>query len=178
MHRRILYKDKERNLRVIVPSEKFQQPRESEEEALARLVAGYLPDVAEFIVCRPEDIPTDLTWREAWKFGNINSPIEIDLETCIQIHRTRLKTAASRYIDHLNNDLEMAIKKDDLPSQVAIRRTQYLLSSIHLMNLTHCKTPSDLKFAVPRELHEFWAFYSLKKEQDNDSLSSKNDASH
>jgi hypothetical protein len=166
----LLYEDDDGNLRILMPSLEYQQPRETEEEALSRLAAGLLPSVAEFLVCRPENIPTDLTFRKAWKKGDPHEPVKIDLDLCLEIHRERLSLASARKIALLNHELELALERDDLPTQVAIRKTKQILRNIHEMNLTHCKTPEDVKHCIPRELREVWDFYNPAKEQSNEPV--------
>lgn len=162
MNRRLLYTDDTGYLRIVVPSVKFQQPRESESEALARLAAGYLPDVSEFIVCRLEDILTDLTFRDAWIKGDVHEPIRIDFPKAISIHRKRLQKAAEKKVQQLEEEIKVAVERKNLPEQVALIATQKILKTIHEADLTHCKTIDDLKKSVPKELKDVWEYYELQ----------------
>lgn len=161
MNRRIIFEDENGRCNIVYPDDGFMSPWEKEEQAISRLFEISVPDVHEFIVCRDEQIPKDLTFRQAWKKGDVNEPIKIDLKKAIQIHRERLFIAAHRKIDKLYEEFDQAVLNKDNPLQVAIRRTIVILQKIHEMNLTHCKNPDDVKISVPKELKEVWSFYKL-----------------
>jgi len=161
MKYRLLYENAEGRLQIVVPDPKFQQPREDDATCVARLYANALPGITEFIVCLPEDIPQDTTFREAWKKGDKYEPIKVDFIKAISIHRKRLQEACERKIKQLDADLERAKLKSNLPEQVAIKRTQEILATLHEMNLTHCKKIDDIKNAVPKELYDVWNYYPI-----------------
>lgn len=163
MNRRFVYEDTYGNCRIVIPDPRYQQAWEKEEAAVARLADTVLADVTDFLVVRPERIPTDLTFREAWKKGDINEPVKIDLELAISIHRKRIQKAAEKKIEQMLLQLESAIKRQNTPEAVAIRATMKILQTVHQMNLTHCKKADDVKWSVPRELRDVWDFYPLKE---------------
>lgn len=154
----MLYEDDSGYLHIVVPNEKFQQPRETEPEALARLASLFLPEVAFFIVCNPDKIPTDMIWRDAWILGDKNEPVRIDFAKAISIHRKRLFKAAQRKIEQLQPELKTAEERSNLPQQVATKATIRILGSIHLMDMTHCKSLDDIKTTIPKELLDVWQF--------------------
>ena len=160
MDRRLVYEDQAGYLRIIVPNAKYQQPTESASEALGRLVAGHLPDVTIFIVCRPSEVPSDLTFRDAWYLGTVEEPIKIDFNKSIAIHRNRLKQACDKKIQELTKQMALAFEKSNLPEAVAIGRTTQILRTMHEMDLSHCKNVQDIKFSIPRELFDVWDFYN------------------
>lgn len=160
MKKRLIYEDQNGYCRIVVPNPEFQQPKESDVEAIARLYALAIPSIVEFIACDEEMLPKDLTFRDAWRKGSVGEPIKIDFAKAEKIHRNRLLIAAENKIVELSDKLELALENDNLPEQVAIRATKKILRSIHLMNLTHCKTIEDLKYSIPRELHDIWHFYN------------------
>lgn len=161
MKHRLLYQNAEGVLKIIVPDAAFQQPKEDDSSAISRIYALSLPGVTEFIVCGCEDIPKDKTFREAWKKGDKSEPVKIDLDKAILIHRDRLQQACKIKISLLDKDLESAKKRSNLPEQVAITKTQEILATMHMANLTHCKTVDELKYSIPKEIHDVWNFYPV-----------------
>lgn len=144
---------------MVVPNDKYRQPKETEENALGRLYTQAIPGVIEFLACKEEHIPNDLTFRDAWKKGDTHEPIKIDFAKALEIHRGRLKEAATQKIFDLSIELEVALKGNSLPLQVSLRRTCSILTTIHEMNMTHCKCIADIKYTIPKELHDVWHFY-------------------
>lgn len=161
LNKRLLFEDSEGYCHIVVPNANFRQPKESDALAVSRLFEISIPNVSHFIACDKDKIPTDFSFRDAWKLGDLNEPIKIDFEKAIQIHRERLKKTAQRKISQLWVQMEEALKSRNLPLQVAIRKTSFILETIHEMNLTHCQTLDDLKNTVPKELHDVWEFYKL-----------------
>lgn len=162
MDRFLLYEDETGYLKIIVPNAKYQQPTESASEALSRLAAGHLPDVTMFIVCSPQKVPSNLTFRDAWYLGTVEEPIKIDFSKAIAIHRKRLQHACQKKIDELTKEMAIAFERSNLPQAVAIGRTTQILRNLHEMDLTHCKTIDDIKYSIPRELFDVWDFYPPK----------------
>lgn len=160
MDRRLVYEDQSGYLRIIAPNAKYQQPLESETEALARLTAGHLPDVTTFIVCTPQMVPEDLTFRDAWYLGTVEDPIKINHQKAVAIHRGRLKQACDRKIEQLTKQMAIAFEKSNLPEAVAIGRTTQILRTMpEGMDMSHCKNVHDIKYSIPRELFDVWSFY-------------------
>jgi hypothetical protein len=162
MKKRLIYDDPSGVACIIVPNECFQQPKETEAEAVARLFYLVLPEVTEFLVCCEDKIPKDLTFRQAWKKGDVHEPIKIDFEKAILIHRERIREAARAKVDHLNLELKSAFEDRHIPRQVSISATIKILGKIHEMNLSHCKTIEDIKNSVPKELRDVWTYYDFK----------------
>ncbi len=159
MEWRLIYEDWNGYCRIVVPNDKYRQAKESEEEAVARLYYQGICGTVLFLACKEEKLPRDTTFRDAWKQGDVNEPIKIDFSKAMEIHRGRIKEAAKKKIEQLSQDLEVAIQKSNLPLQIAIRKTCEILLTIHEMNMTHCKTLHDIKYCIPRELHDVWHFY-------------------
>ncbi len=152
----LVYSDELGYCRVIAAHFNFRQPLESEEDALGRLHSRAIPNVIEFLACSPDFIPNDLTFRDAWEKGDKETPVKINIEKAIKIHRLRLKKAADRKIEELDKDFQEAFKSHNLPAQVSIQASQRILREIHNMNLTHCKTANDVKNSIPSELKDVW----------------------
>jgi iron uptake system EfeUOB component EfeO/EfeM len=159
MKKCLIYEDINGNCRIIKASTNFQQSWESEENAIARLHEAAIPEVTEFMACELEKLPNDLTFRSAWKKGDLNEPIKIDMIVAISLHRDRLKHTCEVKISQLNMAYEVAVEDDNLPLQVSIKKTKQILRTLHECDLTHCKTIEDLKYAIPKELHDVWVFY-------------------
>lgn len=160
MQKRLVYEDAEGNCRIVSPDSLFKQEWESEADAIGRLWAAAMPEITEFIACSIDKIPSDTTFREAWKKGDANEPVKIDVDKCISIHRVRLREACQRKIEALGEQLSVAIMEDNLPQQVATKRTKQILATLHNMNLTHCKNDQDVKYSIPKEIHDVWNFYN------------------
>lgn len=156
----LIYEDENGYCKIILPNSKFQQNNETDEANIGRLYEIAIPGVVEFLVCVPERIPQDLTFRYAWRKGTVQEPIQIDFQKALQIHRSRLKEACDEKIRQLNEQLELSLENDNLPEQVAIRGTKKILRTLHEMNLTHCKTVEEIKYSIPRELHDVWNYYA------------------
>lgn len=140
-----------------MPAKDYWKPFELEVAAIDRLVQEAIPDVAIFILCRPNDIPTDLTFRAAWRLGTVKCPIIVDFVKAEAIHRQRLKAAATAFMCELDHAYFLAKKSQNLPQQVAIERTKIILKTIHLGNMSHCKTVDDIAAFVPQELLPYWS---------------------
>ena len=159
MEYRLIYEDTDGQCKIIVPDTHFRQPSESDEASIGRIYALAIPGVVEFIVCTPEKIPGDLVFREAWTKGDSHEPIKVDFDKAMAIHRRRLEEAAENKIEKLDKELDIALENDNLPAQVAIRRTKKILRTIHETNLTHCKKVEDIKWSIPKELYDVWVYY-------------------
>jgi len=159
MKKCLLYEDVHGECRIIVPSSEFKQSWETTENAVGRLCEMALPEVADVLVCDIEKIPTDLTFRRAWKKGDCKDPVKIDLEIAKTIHRDRLRHSCAVKIEELDVQLEVAIENDNLPEQVALKKTKKILRNLHNCDLSHCKTANDIKYSIPKELHDVWVYY-------------------
>ena len=159
MDRILLYEDTNKYLRIIYPNPKFQQPSETEHQALERLTGSFLPEVTKLIVCRPNKVPSEPFFRDAWRLGDESEPIKFDFALCLEIHRKRIQEAADKKIEQLSKELEIALENENTPQAVAIRRTNKILRTFGNIDLTHCKTIEDIKYSIPRELHDVWSLY-------------------
>ncbi len=158
----LVYEDDKGTLKIITPNEKFQQINETEASAVYRCAELAIPGEVEFIKCSSDKIPKDKSFRQAWRKGDINEPIKIDLEVALWVQRNYLVDACEKKIAQLNLELEKALEDDHLPAQVAIRATKKILRNLHEMNLSHCKTVDDIQKSVPRELRDVWSYYNPK----------------
>ena len=156
----LIYEDREGYCRIVKAKQSFQHEFEADDNAIARLHQVALKDVTEFLACDESKIPTDKTFRDAWKKGDQNEPIKIDFEKALSIHRERLKEASETKIQHYRKELELC--SNNIPKRIAIEKTIELLLKMHKGNLTHCKTVQDIKIAIPKELKNVWTFYALR----------------
>jgi hypothetical protein len=159
MDYRLIYEDKDGECRIISPDSKFRQVGESYESSFGRIYDKAMPDIIEFIACKEDKIPKDLTFRDAWKKGDKDEPIKINFQKCMVIHRKRLKEACERKMQMLQKELDALDHKKNVPLSLSLQRTILALSNLHEMNLTHCKTPHDIKYAIPKELWDVWPYY-------------------
>lgn len=156
----LLFEDPDFGFLVIIePQKGFQQEWEWEGNALLRLHEIVIPEICQCLIVSKDRLPQDLTFRDAWKIGDAWEPVKIDFIQAEKTHRNRLCLAGFKKIYQLTQELEKAIKEQNLPLQVSLNRTIEIVSNIHNMNLTHCKTAEDLKYAIPRELHDVWDLY-------------------
>ena len=156
----LIYDDASGFCKIIVPKGDKWASLDSDEAAVRNLHAVAIPDCVEFIACRLELIPTDRTFRQAWRKGTAKEPIVIDFADALAIHRKRLEEACALKVEQLQRDLVLALEKDNLPEVVAIRRTSSIMRNLSVKtDLTHCKTVDDIKWSIPRELFDVWHWY-------------------
>jgi predicted AAA+ superfamily ATPase len=154
-----VYEDKNGQCKIIRPEGNLWDLVTNEEKAIQHLRNVAIPDCVEFFAVKPNLILQDTTFRDAWKKGDIHEPIKIDFEKALSLHRERIQEAANKKIAQLSKELEIALENENTPQAVAIRRTVKVLRTFHELNLTHCKTPDDIKYSIPKELHDVWHFY-------------------
>lgn len=155
----LIYEDSFGTCKIIVPRGQEWASFANAEDFIQQLHIIAVPNCVDFIACSIDMLPTDRTFREAWRKGTLESPIIVDFDKALAIHRERLFEACQDKMAQLREDLEIALEKDNLPEQVAIRRTMNILRTLHELNLTHCKTVDDIKRAIPRELFDVWHWY-------------------
>lgn len=156
----LLFEDPEFKFLVIIePKPGFQQEWEWEDNALLRLHEIVIPEICQFLVVSKDKLPKDLTFRASWRLGDIHEPVKIDMISAERTHRERLIIAGLDKLQQLMKEWGKANEEQNLPLKVALKRTMEIVQTIHEMNLTHCKTIEDLKYAIPRELHDVWKFY-------------------
>lgn len=161
MEKCLIYEDESGYCRLIVPSKQFKQDWESIQNAMARLHNIAIPSVTEFYAVDIDQIPKDETFREAWVKGTIEEPIKFNLDKAKEIHKKRIQEACLKKIEQLNLDLEKALEDENTPAAVAARRTKKIFRTYHdEINLTHCKTIQDVKYAIPKELYDSWPYYN------------------
>lgn len=158
-----IYEDMDGYCHILYPEQDYK--KEVSVIDLDKLYTMHMGGTTDFLVTVVHYLPTDLTFRDAWKKGDKNDPIKIDFEKAVSIHRQRLQEACERKIEQLNAELQLSVKKSNLPEQVAITKTQEILRTLHLMDMSHCKTIEDVKYCVPRELHDVWGYYELSTEE-------------
>jgi hypothetical protein len=61
--KRVIYKQEDGGVAVLIPTPEYLQDHTIEE-----LAAKDVPDGAEFRIVDTVDVPTDRTWRAAWQY--------------------------------------------------------------------------------------------------------------
>jgi len=159
----LIYEDKAGDCKIIYPEGDLWKVLTDEEKAIQHLRNLAIPDCVEFFAVKPDLVLKDETFRSAWKKGTIEEPIKVDFDKALEIHRHRIQEASEKKITQLSKELEIALENENTPQAVAIRRTIKFLRTFHNLNLTHCKTVEDIKYAIPKELHDVWSFYAPTK---------------
>lgn len=162
----LIYEDTFGYCRIIMPKGEFWKDVQDKEKAIQYLHSISIPDCVDFIGCLPNAIPQDLTFRDAWKKGDCHEPIKVDFCKALQIHSQRIQEVADRKIEQLNKELEIALENENTPLAVAIRRTKKILRTFGNINLSHCKTIDDIKYTIPKELHDIWTLYNPVRSHD------------
>lgn len=136
-------KDVERDL-----NRKFK----NEKEYVSFLKARIVPDTAaNVLICDVVDIPTDLTFRDAWKRGAL--PVEINMPKARDIHMDHIREAREPELARLDKEWMRATgQKNTIEADEIEARRQHLRDLPQTLDLTTAKTPERLKTLWPKEL--------------------------
>lgn len=156
----LVYEDKNGYCKIIQSQGKLWDVCSDEEKAIQRLHSLAIPDCAEFLAIKPDLIPADLIFRDAWEKGDVSEPIKINFVKALAIHRKRIQEVADKKIEQLSREIEIALEEENTPLVVALRRTNKILRTFGEIDLTHCKNVEDIKYSIPKELHDFWDYYN------------------
>lgn len=144
----ILYHEPISNdLHIIIPAPSGRLPKESEDDWIARIVAKDVPSGVAFRVVDRSVIPTDRTYRNAWK--DTGGTVTVDLPRARLLHMRRIRHARDRELTKLDALWMRAFSRGqtDLANQIEAKR-KTLRQIPQVANL-------DSK-ATLAEVHDYW----------------------
>jgi hypothetical protein len=146
----ILYTSAHDPLCVVRPVINTYPEREliTEDQALERAKKDIPADATDVQIVDESAIPTDRTFRNAWKAGN--GCVEHDMEKCREIHRNRLREIRKGKLLALDTEYMRADELGDLTAKKAIAaKKQELRDATQHPAIDAAQTPEELKLAIP-----------------------------
>lgn len=123
----------------------------AEDQALARAMAKLPADAIDPQIVDELAIPTDRTFRNAWKAGV--KAVTHDMEKCREIHRTALRQLRAPKLAALDVAFMRALEAGDLLSQKAIAAKKQALRDVTSdPAIESALTPEALKVVRPKAL--------------------------
>lgn len=125
---------------------------ETEDEFISRVAAKSVPaDASNVQIVEPDVIPTDRTFRNAWKPDA--GAVVVDMVKAVAIHKDRLREIRAPKLAALDAEYMMAMEQNDTARmQIVAARKQALRDVTADPSLTAAKTPEELKAAIPEAL--------------------------
>ena len=125
---------------------------ETEDEFVARIAAKDVPtNAANTLITDAASIPTDRTFRNAWKLGI--SGVEIDMPMAREIKREHLRVLRKPKIDALDVDYMRADERGDIAEEQRIAILKQALRDVTANPaIEAAKTPEELKTVIPDAL--------------------------
>ena len=122
---------------------------ETEEEFLRRIAAKDAPSGASIVDAA--SIPTDRTFRDAWKIAG--TKVDVDMEKAREIHRERLRAMRAPRFVALDIAYLRADESGDVAAKLSITATKQELRDVPAHpSIAAAKTPEELKAAIPEVL--------------------------
>ena len=157
--KKIIYTDSESRLWIVGPvinthtlvDGKVVQIPEiiAEEQALQRALAKIPQGAIDIQIVDESVIPTDRTFRNAWKAGN--GVVEHDMEKCRELHRERLRDLRKPKLDALDVDFMRALESG-APTGAITAKKQALRDVTSDSRLDAAQTVEELKLVIPSAL--------------------------
>lgn len=122
---------------------------ESEDEFISRILKKDIPaDATNVQVVGESAIPSDRTFRNAWKAGS--GLVEYDMEKCRELHRANLRDLRKPKFAALDVAWMKAISAGDTAGASAVEAKRQLLRDVTQYALIDkATTPAELKIAIP-----------------------------
>ena len=97
------------------------------------------------------DIPTDRTFRNAWKDGGVK--IEVDMPKAREIHKNKLRDMRAPKLSKLDVDYMRADEEGNTALKVKIATQKRALRDVTAdPQIASAKTPDELKTVIPKIL--------------------------
>lgn len=122
---------------------------EQEEAFLSRIIKKVLPEEATNVrVIEPSEIPTDRTFRNAWK--DEGGSITVDMPQAREIHRDYLRKLREPKLAALDIEYMRALETGNIAEQERIAAEKQLLrDATAFPAIDAATTPEELKAAIP-----------------------------
>lgn len=147
-NKRIVYKNLDGSIGIIIPSDKALLEMTIEDIALKDV-----PDGLTYHITDVSNIPDDRTFREAWTDDNLGETVDVDMVKARVIQMDRIRALrAEKFIEmgfptKLNSELEAATI-----SQATRDALQALRDIPQTYDLSIATTPEELKYRIPDEV--------------------------
>lgn len=149
--KRIIYTRPDGGISVIIPAEEARIEGQSENEFIAWVRSKDVPaDATNVQIVDEEDIPTDRTFRNAWKQCPKGLPT-VDMEKARDIHRDRLRAIRKPKLENLDVEFMRAVEGGKSTTEIAAAK-QALRDITKDPAIDAAKTPDELKMVWPGTL--------------------------
>lgn len=128
--KRIIYSNPDGSMAIVIPSPEYAG-------TMAELAAAVVPDGIAYAVIEHDDIPTDRTFRDAWRLGS--DGIDQDIETAKAIWRNKWRATRAKLFEKLDTDMLRAIGSGDSAKIAEIEAKKQALRDV-----TQTALPDDI----------------------------------
>lgn len=119
-------------------------PVRDDDEFLSLVMSKVPKDATNVQVVDETDLPTDRTFRDAWRQSG--EAVTHDMPKCREIHRERLRAARVPLLAKLDVDFLRAVESGDTQKQTDIAAEKQVLRDITVNPaIDSAKTPEELK---------------------------------
>lgn len=144
MNKRITYASPDGGVCIVIPAPQARLADESEGAFLARIAAKDVPAGVTFEVKDVSEIPTDRTFRGAWK-----PDMTVDMSKARNIHRDALRAQRAPRLAALDVAYQRADESGDAATKAAIRAEKQMLRDITAHpSIEAASTPDELKLVT------------------------------
>lgn len=119
----------------------------SDEVIVDEIQRTFAQDVASWRRIEPRDLPTDRTFRGAWR--DSGQHIYHDMPTCRELHRNRLRAARAPLLQQLDVEYQRALEDNNVKY-----RNQVVAKKKKLRDATD--DPRIVSASTPEELKAIW----------------------
>lgn len=124
---------------------------ESDDAFLKRIMSTLPPDAKNVRVVDASDIPSDRTFRGAWR--NNAGKLHVDMPAARELWRDKMRRARARKLAALDVEYQRADEAGDAGAKQAVsKRKQVLRDVTDMPEIEAAKTPDELKAVWPEEL--------------------------
>lgn len=146
--KKIIYTRSDGGLSVVHPAENARLDNETDAEFISRIVEKDVPPGAlDVQIVDATSIPTDRTFRNAWKAGV--GKVEHNLPKCLTLAQDAIRVARAPKLAALDVEFMRAVEIGDAAKQAQIAaQKQRLRDATADARLTNAQTPEALKAAM------------------------------
>jgi len=152
MNKRIIYTRADGGCSVVTPAPNGKRDGEDDDAFLARLIAGLPADAKDVRVIDANEVPTDRTFRNAWRNNGAGKP-EVDMPAARELWRERMRRARAPKLAALDVEYQRADEAADAGRKAdVVKRKQTLRDVTDDPRIEAAQTPDELKAVWPAEL--------------------------
>lgn len=137
---------------VVRPAPSARQAGETDQQFAERLLVEVVPEAerAGSIICHKDAIPTDRTFRGAWKRDVAG--VTVDMDKAKAIHLDRMRAARAPLLSALDVESVRATEDKDNAKLAQIVAQKNALRDVTKVDLSGADTPEKLKAIWPEPL--------------------------